>query len=142
MGNAKCTNCGADLPAIDGSPCPKCGRIADEGRITNSFQTVRKVTAKAGYKAATKRHILGMVSLYRSYPNFKRFNIIVAIIIGVILTGMSLLINTVFPNLSGIFVNFATNILGVFLGIFVVLKFTPKILVGAEWYDWVKMTKS
>jgi hypothetical protein len=130
------------LPAIDGSPCPKCGRIANKGRITNGFQAVRKVTAKAEYKAAAERHILGMVSLYKSYPKFKRFNIIVAIIIGVILTGTSLLINIVFPNLSGIFVNIATNILGVFLGIFVVLKFTPKILVGAQWNDWVKMTKS
>jgi len=142
MGNVKCTNCGADLPAIDGSPCPKCGRIANEGRITESFQAVRKVTAKAEYKADAKRDILGMVSLYKSYPKFKWFTIKVALITGVVLTGVSLLIAMIWPNLGGVFASIATNILGVFVGIFVVLKFTPKILVGAEWHNWVERTKS
>lgn len=130
MSKIQCLKCGADLPALDGSPCPKCGTIADKGRVTDEFQTLRKVTAKAEYIAQTKRRVGALLKFYRENPKILCWHIFLVIIINFATVFLGCHIanswTTLLPSI-------VASALASFLSILVVLFVRPPKEKGVMW---------
>jgi phage FluMu protein Com len=138
MGTIKCVNCDTELLAIDGSPCPKCGTIADKAKITEQFQTIRKVTAKAEYTAQTKRIVLNTLDYYKKHPKDMLWLIIGTVMISIMTVGLSLILDKYISNLWGIWL---PNIIGCILAVVWSWIFRPKFPIGDEWDTWQETNK-
>ena len=123
MSKIQCLNCGADLPALDGSPCPKCGAIADKGRVTDKFQTLRKGKAKAEYVGQTKRRVGKLEEFYREHPKFALLHIALVILIGIMTTSVAILLSRYMSSLSS---SVLSGLINIGLSILVVCFVRPR----------------
>jgi hypothetical protein len=108
-------------------------------KVTAEFGTSRNVTARAEYSAQTKRGLRELVALYKSHPRLFWYHALIAFVIGLVMTGLSFILNT---HISDFLIIILPNILGIFLSIALAWICQPKLVVGPEWYEWQKSAKS